>query len=92
MKHTLPITFFLLLIFYGCKNSTSNESKNIAARKTAAKPIVSFTFDDGSTMDIAHFKFEKWNEMLLSHLENEHLKAVFLLPARINWIKKGNSY
>ena len=89
MKQNLPIIFFLILIFCGCKDSTSNKSETIAVNKTSAKPIVSFTLDDGITTDIANFKFEEWNEMLLSHHENEHLKVVFSLPVRINRIKKG---
>ncbi|MDY8135414.1 polysaccharide deacetylase family protein [Aquimarina sp. 2201CG5-10] len=44
-----------------------------------SKPLVSFTFDDGNTSNLAGFQFEEWNKMILSHLENENLKAVFFI-------------
>lgn len=68
MKRNQSVTFFLLLILFGCKNSTSNKSTKIAGSEITTKPIVSFTFNNGITTDIANFKFEKWNEMPLSHL------------------------
>ena len=72
----------------GCKNSTPNESVKIVAIKTA-KPVVSFTFDDGITSDITDFKFEEWNEMILSNLENANLKAVFFVTGKNKQDKKG---
>jgi len=85
MKQIQPIIFLLLIILFGCRNSTSNKSKKI----TNTKPLVSFTFDDGNTSDIANFKFEEWNEMILSHLENENLKAVFFVTGRNKLNDKG---
>lgn len=73
------------MIFYGCKSSTSEKSE----KKTDTKPTVSFTFDDGITSDIANFKFEEWNEMILSSLRNENLKAVFFVIGQNKLDKKG---
>lgn len=77
-----------LIIFLGCKNSTSNKvekSENI----TATKPMVSFTFDDGNTSDIAGFRFEEWNKMILLHLEKENLRAVFFVTGKNKSDEKG---
>ncbi len=85
MKQIQPINFLLLIILFGCRNSTSNKSEKIIN----TKPIVSFTFDDGNTSNIANFKFEEWNEMILSHLENENLKAIFFVTGRNKLDEKG---
>ncbi len=88
MKLNKSIILYLLIILSGCKNSTPNESVKIVAIKTA-KPVVSFTFDDGITSDITDFKFEEWNEMILSNLENANLKAVFFVTGKNKQDKKG---
>ncbi len=85
MKQIKSIIFLLLVILIGCRNSTSNKSEKI----TETKPVVSFTFDDGNTSAIANFKFKEWNEMILSHLENENLKAVFFVTGRNKLDEKG---
>ena len=44
-----------------------------------AQPSISFTFDDGSTGNRGAYPFEIWNQMLLDHLDNANLKAVFFV-------------
>lgn len=84
------LTLFLLsILFFGCKNSTPKESKKTALTQTTTKPTVSFTFDDGITYGIAGYKFEEWNEMLLSHLEKENLKTVFFVTGKNKLDAKG---
>lgn len=86
------ITFILITILFGCKNSTPNKSEktfNKTEKITAFKPVVSFTFDDGITSDIAGFKFKEWNKMLLSHLEKENLKAIFFVTGKNKSDEKG---
>jgi peptidoglycan/xylan/chitin deacetylase (PgdA/CDA1 family) len=76
----------------GCKNSTPKKLEKTTEKiekNTTQKPIVSFTFDDGNTSDLAGFKFEEWNRMLLSHLKAENLKAVFFVTGRNKLTKKG---
>lgn len=86
-------TFFLLLaILIGCKNSSSNKlektvTESVKIKET--KPVVSFTFDDGITSDIVDFRFEDWNKMILSHLENENLKAIFFVTGSNKLDEKG---
>ncbi len=89
MKQNQLIIFIFLLILFGCKNSSSNKSEKTTTAKTPDKPVVSFTFDDGITYGIAGIKFEEWNDMLLSHLENESLKAVFFVTGENKIDKKG---
>jgi len=89
MKQNQLIILLFLLIFFGCKNSTSEKSEKIEVVETTSKPTVSFTFDDGITHDIAGFKFKEWNEMLLSHLEKENLKAVFFVTGKNKQNDKG---
>jgi peptidoglycan/xylan/chitin deacetylase (PgdA/CDA1 family) len=43
------------------------------------QPTVSFTFDDGSTSDRPGYAFQVWNDMLLGHLDNADLEAVFFV-------------
>lgn len=92
MNRIYTILFLLLPILIGCKNSTSNKSgkKSTESEKIIeSRPVVSFTFDDGITSDIADFKFEEWNKMILSHLEKENLKAIFFVTGSNKLDEKG---
>lgn len=92
MKQIHTIIFSFIIILGSCNNSPSRESgnKNGAAEKvTETRPTVSFTFDDGNTSDLASFRFEKWNKMILSHLGKENLKAVFFVTGRNKLDEKG---
>ena len=89
MNQNQLITLFLLITLFGCKNSTSKPPEKTIKTETKTKPVVSFTFDDGITNDIVDFKFEEWNEMILTHLENENLKAVFFVTGQ-NKTEKGH--
>ena len=75
------------MLLLGCKNAPTVPSKKIAS--TPTKPIVSFTFDDGITSALAGFEFEEWNGMILSHLDNENLKAVFFVTGKNKSDEKG---
>jgi len=92
MKPFKLILVFLLAIFFGCKNATSKKKEKVLEKPKKAvlsKPVVSFTFDDGNTADLAGFPFEKWNNMILSHLEKENLKAVLFIAGRHKSNTKG---
>lgn len=54
-----------------------------------AQPTISFTFDDGSTADRPGYPLEKWNEMLLGHLEAADVNAVFFVTGHNKLSKKG---
>lgn len=94
MTRILPIAFILIVFLFGCKN-TSSEKPNISSREDeevrVSRPTISFTFDDGITSDLAGIKFEEWNSMILSHLENENLKAVFFVTGKNKLNKKGQN-
>lgn len=95
MNQIRPIFLFLLVIFFGCKDSksTKTEQTEKQVEKTekipVTKPTVSFTFDDGNTSNLAGFQFEEWNKMILSNLENENLKSVFFVTGKNKSDKKG---
>ena len=93
MKHTLTITFLLLTAISGCKEKATRKIEEQPEKKekkeARKKPTVSFTFDDGNTSDLAGFQFEEWNKMILSHLEEENLKAVFFVTGRNKLDNKG---
>lgn len=92
MRQTQLIILFFLIILFGCKNSSSSKSENPVGKSEKieeTKPIVSFTFDDGKTSNLADFEFEKWNKMILSHLEKENLKAVFFVTGKNKLDEKG---
>ena len=53
------------------------------------KPKISFTFDDGSTNDMPNYPSEVWNGMILSSLEQHHLKAILFAAGTGLQGKKG---
>lgn len=92
MKPIRFTIFLFLIVLVGCKDSQIKKSKTIAEHVEEIiepKPIVSFTFDDGSTSDFAGFKFKEWNKMILSHLNEENLKAMFFVTGRNKTDEKG---
>ncbi|HEY9049498.1 MAG TPA: polysaccharide deacetylase family protein, partial [Ohtaekwangia sp.] len=56
-----------------------------------AQPVVSFTFDDGVTNDMPGYTFEQWNGMLLNHLDNAGVKAVFFVTSNNKTDTKGKA-
>ena len=54
-----------------------------------AKPIISFTFDDGSTNDVGQYKLEAWNQMLLDNLKKHELKAILFSSGANKTTVKG---
>lgn len=87
-------TVLLLLIFLlGCKHITS-EKKELGLDENKmvekGKPMVSFTFDDGKTSDEAGILFKDWNRMILSHLADENLKAIFFITGENKLTEKGS--
>ncbi|AXT58177.1 polysaccharide deacetylase [Aquimarina sp. AD1] len=92
MKQIQSIILFLLFINFGCKNSIAEKPEKAldqSKKNLQSKPLVSFTFDDGNTSDIANFKFEEWNKMILTHLEEKNLKAIFFVTGKNKSSKKG---
>lgn len=92
MARILSISFILFIFLFGCKNASSKKSEDSITKVEEVKasgPRISFTFDDGITSDLTGFKFEEWNGMILSHLENENLKAVFYITGKNKLNKKG---
>jgi peptidoglycan-N-acetylglucosamine deacetylase len=60
-----------------------------ASVSTRAQPTISFTIDDGVTSDMPGYSFEKWNEMLLDHLDSAGLKVVFFVMGYNKIDEKG---
>ena len=54
-----------------------------------SRPTISFTFDDGSTSNKGSYKFEEWNNLILNHLDDENIKAVFFVKGNGVLNKKG---
>ena len=61
----------------------------MSANNEDGKPKVSFTFDDGITTDLATYKFEDWNRMILNSLEEEELTATFFVTGSNKLDTKG---
>jgi len=88
MKSIKNILFFIVLVSgFNCKENTKAPQVIPSAEKK--KPTVSFTFDDGATNDIVNFKFEEWNNLILSALEDANLKAIFFVTGINKRDKKG---
>ena len=85
MRKILFIPLYLIVLCIGCKKETTKQAEQIVK----SKPTVSFTFDDGITSDLAGYQFEAWNQMILSHLQKENLKAVFFVTGENKLNEKG---
>ncbi len=68
MKKNQLVILCLMIVLQGCKNETPDRRQKNDDAETIVRPKVSFTFDDGITSDLASFKFEEWNDMILSAL------------------------
>ncbi|HYF67802.1 MAG TPA: polysaccharide deacetylase family protein [Ohtaekwangia sp.] len=55
----------------------------------SAQPTVSFTFDDGVTGDMPGYAFEQWNKMVLDHLDQANVKAIFFVTGANKLDEKG---
>lgn len=89
MKNGAILIYVLLSFMTACKEVKPRDKEKEVKIETNEKPTVSFTFDDGITSNLAGFKFEEWNEKILSHLENENLKAVFFVTGKNKLDNKG---
>ena len=85
--------FLLVTLFvFSCQPNTEPKEKTASTSRNLelpSQPKVSFTFDDGITRDLATYKFEHWNEMILSALEEEGLTAVFFVTGSNKLDEKG---
>jgi len=85
MTKTVAVSFyfiFLQLIVFSGQEVLSQE-------KDETKPKISFTFDDGSTIDIGDFKLEMWNQLLLDNLKKHNLRAILFSKGINKETKKG---
>lgn len=69
-------SYFLIFFCFLCLN-------------ISAQPTISFTFDDGVTNDMPGYTFEVWNDMLLNHLDNGGVKAIFFVTGANKRDDKG---
>ena len=71
------LILLLAFLIFSCESNPNLESSNASkvvkeeSKASQLKPKVSFTFDDGITKDLAGYKFEDWNEMILAALREE---------------------
>lgn len=92
MNKTRFVLFLVSALLLGCKQSLPKKIQNITEKteiSTALQPTLSFTFDDGITDDLAGFGFKEWNQMILSHLKKENLKAIFFVTGKNKLNEKG---
>ncbi|WP_162628034.1 polysaccharide deacetylase family protein [Arcticibacterium luteifluviistationis] len=89
MTFKLSLLFLLAVLSSACQSPKSSDSEVIEKSITQEKPVMSFTFDDGITADLAGYQFEDWNEMILSQLDSNQLKATFFIRGDNKLNKKG---
>ncbi|MEX0360896.1 MAG: polysaccharide deacetylase family protein [Allomuricauda sp.] len=90
MKLTHITLCLITILLFGCKNPNSRQTEEDALTvQSKEAPMVSFTFDDGITADLAGYPFKEWNQMLLSHLEREGLKATFFVTGQNKLDERG---
>lgn len=80
------VFFVIITLGFSCEVQTNTKIKSINKK---GKPTVSFTFDDGITNDIANYKFEDWNSLILKSLEEANLKSIFFVSGFNKTNKKG---
>jgi peptidoglycan-N-acetylglucosamine deacetylase len=61
----------------------------LAVFHVLAQPSISFTFDDGITTDMPGYPFEVWNKMILDHLDDAGVKAIFFVKGENKTDAKG---
>lgn len=76
----------ILILGNACNENVNHQNDQ---KTRIEKPIVSFTFDDGITKDLAGYKFKDWNEMILNSLEEANLKALFFVTGFNKTDEKG---
>lgn len=85
-KNVWRLIFTLMsVLIYACQG-TQKPAESVIEE---SKPSISFTFDDGITYGILDYPFEEWNEMILSHLDSGHTKAIFFVTGFNKLDKKG---
>ncbi|MDJ0646618.1 MAG: polysaccharide deacetylase family protein [Flavobacteriaceae bacterium] len=94
MKQHYLFILFILILACG-KNENKTKETQIADTLIAASEMkdtlkVSFTFDDGITHDLAGFKFKDWNQMILTALREEGIKAAFFVTGSNKIDEKGS--
>jgi peptidoglycan-N-acetylglucosamine deacetylase len=55
----------------------------------SAQPTLSFTFDDGITNDMPGYTLERWNGMLLDHLDQAGIKSILFSTGNNKSDRKG---
>ncbi|MEO1435698.1 MAG: polysaccharide deacetylase family protein [Bacteroidota bacterium] len=85
MNHYLYPVLLGLSLLIACGLNISEED----AIQLLDTPTVSFTFDDGSTKDLAGYPFETWNAMILDALDSADLKATFFVMGYNKLDEKG---
>lgn len=89
------LILLLVLLIFSCESNPNSELSDASKlvkeenKTPQLKPKVSFTFDDGITKDLAGYKFEDWNEMILAALREESLKSVFFVTGSNKKDTKG---
>jgi peptidoglycan-N-acetylglucosamine deacetylase len=83
----MPVKLLFLLLLLAC---TPHKVQPPTPPPPPDKPKVSFTFDDGITNDLATYRFEDWNAMILSALHEQQLKAVFFVTGSNKHDAKGH--
>lgn len=61
----------------------------LGVTRVLAQPSISFTFDDGTTTDMADYPFEVWNKMILDHLDDAGIKAILFVKGENKTDVKG---
>ena len=92
IQRYLPLICILL---FACSKKEKPNQKHLLAgsdlktAETKDSLKVSFTFDDGITHDLATYKFEDWNQMILTNLKQEGIKAAFFVTGANKVDQKG---
>lgn len=84
MKKYIFTLFIVIITLYSFR-----QTGRVVEMVRKEKPSISFTFDDGDTLNYAGYDLKKWNEMILTALQKNNLKTIFFVTGKNKLTEKG---
>lgn len=79
----------LILVLLFAPLLALNYERNKCQQHANDSPVISFTFDDGKTADLAGFKLHDWHGRILSALAKHQTKAIMFVAGHNKKSKQG---
>lgn len=80
---------YLIIIMWLFPLLAFNHGLSKRQQVAADAPVISFTFDDGKTADLAGYKLHDWHGRILAALDRHHTKAIMFVAGHNKKTKQG---